>query len=127
MLQLCVPMVLQTLQMLASAPKLRAVAMRLMTVLWKKQVCDNKSGPYNYHINIRRPSLFCRVLLLITDSVPPSRKDRIYPELQRLLGQQDSRVVVGRDAQWEQVLARAACLRDICRERSDHHTHTHRM
>ncbi|TMS01998.1 hypothetical protein E3U43_007538 [Larimichthys crocea] len=82
--KLCVPMVLQTLQMLASAPKLRAVAMRLMTVLWKKQ-------------------------------------DRIYPELQRLLGQQDSRVVVGRDAQWEQVLARAACLRDICRERPYQH------
>ncbi|KAM3857392.1 focadhesin [Diretmus argenteus] len=82
--KLCVPQVLQTLQMLASAPKLRAVAMRLMTALWKKQ-------------------------------------DRVYPELQRLLGQQDSRVVVGRDAQWEQILARAACLRDICRERPYQH------
>nr|XP_033465601.1 focadhesin [Epinephelus lanceolatus] len=82
--KLCVPMVLQTLHMLASAPKLRAVAMRLMTALWKKQ-------------------------------------DRIYPELQRLLGQQDSRVVVGRDAQWEQIVARAACLRDICRERPYQH------
>ncbi|XP_062239752.1 focadhesin [Platichthys flesus] len=82
--KLCVPMVLQTLHMLASAPKLRAVAMRLMTALWKKQ-------------------------------------DRVYPELQRLLGQQDSRVVVGRDAQWEQILARAACLRDICRERPYQH------
>ncbi|XP_070711064.1 focadhesin isoform X2 [Pempheris klunzingeri] len=82
--KLCVPMVLQTLHMLASAPKLRAVAMRLMTALWKKQ-------------------------------------DRIYPELQRLLGQPDNRVVVGRDAQWEQILARAACLRDICRERPYQH------
>uniref|UniRef100_UPI0037E81FBB focadhesin n=1 Tax=Semicossyphus pulcher TaxID=241346 RepID=UPI0037E81FBB len=82
--KLCVPMVLQTLHMLASTPKLRAVAMRLMTVLWKKQ-------------------------------------DRVYPELQRLLGQQDSRVVVGRDAQWEQILARAACIRDICRERPYQH------
>ncbi|KAM3590535.1 uncharacterized protein V6R79_011338 [Siganus canaliculatus] len=82
--KLCVPMVLQTLHMLASTPKLRAVATRLMTVLWKKQ-------------------------------------DRIYPELQRLLGQQDSRVVLGRDTQWEQVLARAACLRDICRERPYQH------
>ncbi|XP_034470972.1 focadhesin [Hippoglossus hippoglossus] len=82
--KLCVPMVLQTLHMLASAPKLRAVAMRLMAALWKKQ-------------------------------------DRVYPELQRLLGQQDSRVVVGRDAQWEQILARAACLRDICRERPYQH------
>ncbi|XP_056298140.1 focadhesin isoform X2 [Pseudoliparis swirei] len=82
--KLCVPMVLQTLHMLASDPKLRAVAMRLMTDLWRKQ-------------------------------------DRIYPELQRLLGQQDSRVVVGRDAQWEHILARAACLRDICRERPYQH------
>ncbi|XP_037614520.1 focadhesin [Sebastes umbrosus] len=82
--KLCVPMVLQTLHMLASTPKLRAVAMRLMTALWKKQ-------------------------------------DRVYPELQRLLGQQDSRVVVGRDTQWEQILARAACLRDICKERPYQH------
>ncbi|XP_059210534.1 focadhesin [Centropristis striata] len=82
--KLCVPMVLQTLHMLASAPKLRPVALRLMTALWKKQ-------------------------------------DRIYPELQRLLGQQDSRVVVGRDAQWEQILARSACLRDICTERPYQH------
>ncbi|XP_041840691.1 focadhesin isoform X2 [Melanotaenia boesemani] len=82
--KLCVPLVLQTLHMLASAPKLRAVAMRLMTTLWKKQ-------------------------------------DRVYPDLQRLLGQQDTRVVVGRDTQWDQILARAACLRDICRERPYQH------
>ncbi|KAJ0055752.1 hypothetical protein NL108_011338 [Boleophthalmus pectinirostris] len=82
--KLCVPMVLQTLHMLASAPKLRAVAMRLMTALWKKQ-------------------------------------DRVYPELQRLLSQQDNRVVLGRDAQWEQLLSRAACLRDICTERPYQH------
>uniref|UniRef100_A0A3P8SQ34 Focadhesin n=1 Tax=Amphiprion percula TaxID=161767 RepID=A0A3P8SQ34_AMPPE len=82
--QLCVPMVLQTLHMLASAPKLRGVAMRLVTALWKKQ-------------------------------------DRVYPELQRVLDQQDSRVVVGKDTQWEQILARAACLRDICRERPYQH------
>ncbi|XP_072232012.1 focadhesin isoform X2 [Leuresthes tenuis] len=82
--KLCVPMVLQTLHMLASAPKLRAVSVRLMTVLWKKQ-------------------------------------DRVYPELQRLLGQQDTGGVVGRETQWEQILARAACLRDICRERPYQH------
>lgn len=45
-------------------------------------------------------------------------KDRVYPELQRLLSQQDTRVLVGKDAQWEQILARAACIRDVCRERS---------
>uniref|UniRef100_A0A087XI00 Focadhesin n=1 Tax=Poecilia formosa TaxID=48698 RepID=A0A087XI00_POEFO len=82
--KLCVPMVLQTLHMLASSPKLRAVAMRLMTVLWKRQ-------------------------------------DRVYPELQGLLGQQDIRLVVGKDTQWEQMVARAACLRDICKERPYQH------
>ncbi|KAK2900269.1 focadhesin isoform X1 [Channa argus] len=82
--KLCVPMVLQTLHMLASAPKLRAVAMRLITALWKKQ-------------------------------------DRVYPEMQRLLAQHESRVVVGRDTQWEQTLARAACIRDICRARPYQH------
>ncbi|XP_043953730.1 focadhesin isoform X1 [Gambusia affinis] len=82
--KLCVPMVLQTLHMLASSPKLKAVAMRLMTALWKKQ-------------------------------------DRVYPELQHLLGQQDNRLVVGKDTQWEQMVARAACLRDICRERPYQH------
>ncbi|XP_026014931.1 focadhesin-like [Maylandia zebra] len=70
--------------MLAGSPKLRAVGLRLMTALWKKQ-------------------------------------DRVYPELQRLMSQQDSRVVLGRDAQWEQILARAACVRDICRERPYQH------
>lgn len=45
MLQLCVPMVLQTFHMLASTPKLKAVAMRLMTALWKKQVCQSTLRP----------------------------------------------------------------------------------
>ncbi|CAN9509782.1 unnamed protein product [Ophioblennius macclurei] len=82
--KLCVPMVLQTLVVLAGTPKLRAVATRLMTALWMKQ-------------------------------------DRVYPELQRLLSQQDDRVGMGRDAHWEQILSRAASLRDICRERPYQH------
>ncbi|XP_077597799.1 focadhesin [Stigmatopora nigra] len=82
--KLCIPTVLQTLNLLASDPKLKAVAMRLTTQLWKKQ-------------------------------------DRVYPELQRLLTQPDNRVVTGKDAQWELVLSRAACLRDICRERPYQH------
>uniref|UniRef100_H2RQ74 Focadhesin n=1 Tax=Takifugu rubripes TaxID=31033 RepID=H2RQ74_TAKRU len=36
--KLCISMVLQTLSMLASAPKMSAVAMRLLTALWKIQV-----------------------------------------------------------------------------------------
>ncbi|XP_077401098.1 focadhesin isoform X2 [Vanacampus margaritifer] len=82
--KLCVPTVLQTLGTLASNVKLKAIATRLTTALWKKQ-------------------------------------DRVYPELQRLLAQPDNRVVTGRETQWEQVLARAACIRDICRERPYQH------
>ncbi|XP_068163845.1 focadhesin isoform X2 [Antennarius striatus] len=82
--KLCVPMVMQTLLRLASSPRLRAVVMRLLTALWKKQ-------------------------------------DRIYPELQALLFQQDSRVMGGQDVQWEQILSRSACLRDVCRERPYQH------
>ncbi|KAG7265998.1 hypothetical protein CRUP_029609, partial [Coryphaenoides rupestris] len=81
--KLCVPQVLHVLQMLASAPNLRAMVMRLMTELWKKQ-------------------------------------DRVYPELQRVLGPPGGKLgaVAGRDAQWEMLLARAACLKDICKERT---------
>ncbi|KAF3836782.1 hypothetical protein F7725_004246 [Dissostichus mawsoni] len=50
-----------------------------------------------------------------------THKDRVYPDLQRLLGQQDGRTGVGRDVQWDQILSRAACLRDICRERPYQH------
>lgn len=123
MFQVCVPMVLQTLHMLASAPRMRAVAMRLLTALWKKQVC------FEFFFFILFILLFVGHLYLfvspalsfclcVTDFVPFC-KDRIYPELQCLLGQQENRVVVGRDAHWEQILARAVCIRDICRERSD--------
>lgn len=38
LLQLCIPVVLQSLSMLAAAPKMAAVAMRLMAALWKIQV-----------------------------------------------------------------------------------------
>ncbi|XP_029609576.1 focadhesin isoform X1 [Salmo trutta] len=83
--KLCLPQVLHTLQMLGSAPKLRAVALRLMTALWEKQ-------------------------------------DRVYPDLQRLISQfEKSSVLLGKEAQWEQILARAACVRDICRERPYQH------
>ncbi|XP_072543953.1 focadhesin [Salminus brasiliensis] len=81
----CIPQVLHVLQALASSPKLRAVALRLLTSLWLKQ-------------------------------------DRVYPDLQKLMAVlEKSSVVVGKDAQWEQILARAACVRDICRERPYQH------
>lgn len=107
-------MLLQTLHMLASSPKLKAVTMRLMTALWKRQVSNKMTGipVIFFHVNVFKKILFDHF-------VPGSPKDRVYPELQRLLGQQDTRLVVGKDTQWEQTVARAACLRDICRERCD--------
>lgn len=71
---------------------------------------------YLFRIESQQSRCLLVCLILATDSVP-SCKDRVYPELQRLLGQHDCRVVVGRDAQWELILARAACIRDICTER----------
>lgn len=38
LLQLCIPLVLQNLSMLTGVPKMAAVAMRLLTALWKIQV-----------------------------------------------------------------------------------------
>uniref|UniRef100_A0A8D2N409 Focadhesin n=1 Tax=Zonotrichia albicollis TaxID=44394 RepID=A0A8D2N409_ZONAL len=44
------------------------------------------------------------------------RQDRIYPELQKFLAMSDmSSVSVDKDAQWEKLIAKAACVRDICR------------
>lgn len=43
----------------------------------------------------------------------------MYPDVQKLMALlEKSSVVVGKEVQWEQILARAACVRDICRERS---------
>lgn len=76
--QLCIPMVLQTLSMLASAPKMSAVAMRLLTALWKIQVCHD-TCLYIYNSLY----LFCSVIhchacqrsrLVISPAVPPSSK-----------------------------------------------------
>ncbi|CAM4516532.1 unnamed protein product [Leuciscus chuanchicus] len=81
----CIPQVLHVLLTLGSSSRLRPVALRLLTLLWKKQ-------------------------------------DRVYPDLQRLMSQlEKSSVVIGKDTQWEQILARAACVRDICRERPYQH------
>ncbi|XP_062850155.1 focadhesin isoform X2 [Trichomycterus rosablanca] len=83
--QFCIPQVLHVLQRLASCPKLRPVALCVLTELWKKQ-------------------------------------DRVYPDLQKLMAlMEKSSVMVGKEVQWEQILARAACVRDICRERPYQH------
>ncbi|XP_066536485.1 focadhesin isoform X2 [Hoplias malabaricus] len=81
----CIPQVLHVLQTLGSSPKLRAVTLRLLTALWKKQ-------------------------------------DRVYPDVQKLMAlMEKSSVLLGKKAQWEQILARAACVQDICKERPYQH------
>ncbi|KFQ33778.1 Focadhesin, partial [Merops nubicus] len=50
------------------------------------------------------------------------RQDRIYPELQKLLAVSDTpSLSVDNDTQWEKLIAKAACIRDICRERPYQH------
>lgn len=45
-------------------------------------------------------------------------QDRIYPELQKFLATSDvPSLAVDKDAQWEKLIAKAACIRDICRQR----------
>nr|XP_009940730.1 PREDICTED: focadhesin [Opisthocomus hoazin] len=50
------------------------------------------------------------------------RQDRIYPELQKFLAMFDvPSLSVDKDAQWEKLIAKAACIRDICRQRPYQH------
>lgn len=50
------------------------------------------------------------------------RQDRIYPELQKFLATSDvPSLAVDKDAQWEKVIAKAACIRDICKQRPYQH------
>ncbi|XP_074935354.1 focadhesin [Phalacrocorax aristotelis] len=83
--KVCVAQILRAIHMLGSMPKLRAIALRLMTSLWERQ-------------------------------------DRIYPELQKFLVMSDMTYLsVDKDAQWEKLIAKAACIRDICRQRPYQH------
>nr|XP_009675312.1 PREDICTED: focadhesin [Struthio camelus australis] len=50
------------------------------------------------------------------------RQDRIYPELQKFMAVSDMRSLsLDKDAQWEKLIAKAACIRDICRQRPYQH------
>ncbi|XP_074788396.1 focadhesin isoform X2 [Athene noctua] len=50
------------------------------------------------------------------------RQDRIYPELQKFLTMSDMpSLSVDKDDQWEKLIAKAACIRDICRQRPYQH------
>nr|XP_033775395.1 focadhesin isoform X2 [Geotrypetes seraphini] len=83
--KVCVAQILRAIQILGSTPKLRAIALRLMTSLWEKQ-------------------------------------DRVYSELQRFMAISDmSSQLVGREVLWEKTIAKAASIRDICRQRPYQH------
>ncbi|NXJ99967.1 FOCAD protein, partial [Corythaixoides concolor] len=50
------------------------------------------------------------------------RQDRIYPELQKFLAMSDMpSLSTDKDTQWERLIAKAACIRDICRQRPYQH------
>lgn len=66
------------------------------------------------------PKLRGIVLRLITSLW--EKQDRVYPELQRYMAMLDApSLSVGKEDQWEQVIAKAASIRDICRQRSYQH------
>ncbi|XP_054665366.1 focadhesin isoform X2 [Grus americana] len=50
------------------------------------------------------------------------RQDRIYPELQKFLAMSNMpSLSLDKDAQWENMIAKAACIRDICSQRPYQH------
>ncbi|XP_062985286.1 focadhesin [Elgaria multicarinata webbii] len=50
------------------------------------------------------------------------KQDRVYPELQRFMAMSDmASLSVSKDTQWEKVIAKAASIRDICKQRPYQH------
>ncbi|XP_012410175.2 focadhesin [Trichechus manatus latirostris] len=50
------------------------------------------------------------------------KQDRVYPELQRFMAMSDvPSLSVGREVQWEKLIAKAASIRDICKQRPYQH------
>ncbi|XP_069486861.1 focadhesin [Ambystoma mexicanum] len=50
------------------------------------------------------------------------KQDRVYPELQKLMAMSDMpSASIGKDIQWEKTIAKAASIRDICKQRSYQH------
>ncbi|XP_078070402.1 focadhesin isoform X2 [Mustelus asterias] len=83
--KVCVAQIIRALQMLWKTTKLKAISLRLMTVLWENQ-------------------------------------DRVYPELQKFMALVDvPSMSLAKEDQWEQMIAKAASIRDICRKRSYQH------
>ncbi|RXM27461.1 Focadhesin [Acipenser ruthenus] len=66
------------------------------------------------------PKLRAVVLRLMTSLW--EMQDRVYPELQRFIGMLDKpSMSIGKEDQWEQILAKAASIRDICKQRPYQH------
>ncbi|XP_069818133.1 focadhesin [Dendropsophus ebraccatus] len=50
------------------------------------------------------------------------KQDRIYPELQKMIAKADSQFLsTGKEIQWEKTVAKAATIRDICKQRPYQH------
>ncbi|XP_010944320.2 focadhesin [Camelus bactrianus] len=50
------------------------------------------------------------------------KQDRVYPELQRFMAVSDMPALsVGKEVQWEKLIAKAASIRDICKQRPYQH------
>lgn len=50
------------------------------------------------------------------------KQDRVYPELQRFMAMSDApSLSVGKELQWEKLIAKAASIRDICKKRPYQH------
>ncbi|XP_033613540.1 focadhesin isoform X2 [Fukomys damarensis] len=50
------------------------------------------------------------------------KQDRVYPELQRFMAMSDEpSLSVGKELQWEKLIAKAASIRDICKQRPYQH------
>ncbi|CAJ0965408.1 unnamed protein product [Ranitomeya imitator] len=49
-------------------------------------------------------------------------QDRVYPELQKLIAKADSQSLsIGKETRWEKSVAKAATIRDICKQRPYQH------
>ncbi|KAM4051519.1 focadhesin isoform 1-T2 [Anomaloglossus baeobatrachus] len=50
------------------------------------------------------------------------KQDRVYPELQKLIAKADSQCLsIGKETRWEKSVAKAATIRDICKQRPYQH------
>ncbi|KAM6170527.1 focadhesin isoform 2-T2 [Rhynchocyon petersi] len=66
------------------------------------------------------PQLRALTLRLLTSLW--EKQDRVYPELQRFMAMSDMpSLSVGKEVQWEKLIAKAASIRDVCKQRPYQH------